>query len=242
MKNTFKNTIQVRPAAERGHANHGWLDSYHTFSFANYYDEKYMGFRSLRVINDDWIAPGKGFGAHPHRDMEIFTYVIEGAVAHKDSMGHESVIKAGDVQKITAGTGIVHSEYNGSQKEKVHLLQIWIVPAKQNLKPFYQEFRLGSVDSKTPVSLIGSPQGGENVMQFNQDVYIYKGALKSGESYQHDLKSGRGVWLQMIKGEVQVNGVNGQKLVEGDGAAVENVNQIAVAVKKDAEFLLMDLA
>ena len=240
MKSTLKNSsVKIRPANERGHANHGWLDSYHTFSFADYHDENHMGFRTLRVINEDRVDPGKGFGSHPHRDMEIFSYVVEGALTHQDSMGNKFTIKPGDVQKITAGTGIVHSEFNGSQKEKVHFLQIWILPARRGLKPSYQEYSFALSDKGIPVSLIGSPQGGKNVIQFNQDVYVYKGALKAGESYRYDLKPGRGVWLQMVKGEVNLND---QKLSSGDGAAIENLQEISITAQKDAEFLLIDMA
>ena len=198
--------IIVRPSQERGHAQHGWLDSYHTFSFADYYDENYMGFRSLRVINEDRIAPGMGFDAHSHRDMEIFSYVVEGAVKHKDSMGHESVIKAGDVQKITAGKGIVHSEFNASDKEAGHFLQIWIVPNKKGLQPSYQELTLSPSDEKTPLLLIGSLQGGANIAQFNQDVFIYRGNLKKGQGVVYAVKPQRGVWLQMVKGKLNLDG------------------------------------
>ncbi len=240
MKNTLKNTsVKVRRAKERGHANHGWLDSYHTFSFAGYYDPNHMGFRSLKVINEDRVGPGKGFGSHPHEDMEIFSYVIEGALTHKDSMGNSSTIKAGDVQKITAGSGIVHSEFNGSTKEKVHFLQIWILPDKKGLKPSYQEYSLALSDPKAPVTLIGSPQGGNNVVQFHQDVYIYKGSLGQAEICRHDIKPGRGLWIQMIKGKVSLDD---NELSAGDGAALENQRTITAKALEDAEFLLMDLA
>ena len=231
--------IIVRRSKERGHADHGWLNSYHTFSFADYHDPAHMQFRSLRVINEDRVAPGMGFGAHPHRDMEIFSYVIEGALAHKDSMGHESIIKAGDVQKITAGTGITHSEYNASKSEQVHFLQIWILPQHKGLKPSYQEYSLALSDQAQDVTLIGSSQGGDHVIQFNQDVYIYKGKLARGKEYCHDLNSGRGAWLQMIKGEVTLNE---EKLTSGDGAAIEHRPTITVQAVHDAEFILMDLA
>lgn len=240
MKNTINNTsIKIRSANERGHANHGWLDSYHTFSFAGYQDPKHMGFRTLRVINEDRVDPGMGFGSHPHHDMEIFSYVVEGALTHQDSMGNKSTIQAGDVQKITAGTGIVHSEFNASKKEKVHFLQIWILPEKSGLKPAYQEFSLALSDQAAAVTLIGSPQGGKNVVQFNQDVYVYKGKLAEGKTCRHDLKPGRGVWLQIIKGKVNVND---QELSDGDGAAVENIQAIIIAAQKDSEFLVMDLS
>ena len=238
-KASSTSNIRIRPAAERGHADHGWLNSYHTFSFAGYQDPAHMGFRALRVINEDRVDPGMGFGAHPHQDMEIFSYVIEGSLTHKDSMGHESTIKAGDVQKITAGTGIIHSEFNGSKKEKVHFLQIWILPEKVGLKPSYQEYSLALSDQAPPVSLIGSPKGGKNVIQFNQDVYIYKGTLTQGKTYSYELKPGRGVWLQVIKGKLTVSE---QELSAGDGAAIENLNEIIITAQNTLEFLLMDLA
>ena len=237
MKNT--SSISIRPAKERGHADHGWLKSYHTFSFADYQDEEYMGFRSLRVINEDRVDPGKGFGAHPHHDMEIFSYVIEGALAHKDSMGHTSTIKAGDVQKITAGAGIVHSEYNASNTEPVHFLQIWILPAQKGLTPSYQEYSPASAQRRTPLTLIGSPQGGKNVIQFHQDIYLYKGQLKEKESQVHAIKNGRGIWLQMIQGKLKLND---QPLSAGDGAAIDGADTITLHSPEDAEFLLMDMA
>ncbi len=239
MKNTFDTrSIKIRRSQERGHANHGWLDSYHTFSFAGYQDKNYMGFRALIVINEDQINPGMGFGPHSHEDMEIFTYVIEGALTHQDNMEHQSTINAGDVQKMTAGTGIVHSEFNASKKEKVHLLQIWILPAQKGLKPSYQEYS-GLSGGTTPLSLIGSPRGGKNIIQFNQDFYVYKGKLTKGEKIRHELKPGRGAWLQIIKGALNVGG---QTLFAGDGAAVENIDEIPINAAKDSEFLLMDLS
>jgi len=237
MKTTIKKpSIKIRGAKERGYADHGWLKSYHSFSFADYHDENHMGFRSLRVINEDRVAPGKGFGAHPHRDMEIFSYIIEGALTHKDSMGNTSTVKAGDVQKITAGTGIEHSEFNASDKEQVHFLQIWILPAQKGLKPSYQDY--SRTDNKTPLALIGSPQGGKNVIQFHQDVYLYKGSLKAKDTQVHAIKTGRGLWLQMIKGTVILND---QALSAGDGAAIEGADAMTVHARQDAEFLLMDM-
>ncbi len=234
----IKESIIVRPSDERGHAQHGWLDSYFTFSFAEYYDPAHMGFRSLRVINEDRVEAGMGFDTHPHRDMEIFTYVIEGALKHKDSMGHESTLKAGQVQKITAGTGIRHSEFNASAKEKVHLLQIWIEPQEKGLKPSYQEYSLALANEKNPLLLMGSPQGGNNVVQFNQDVYVYRGVLKEGKSVPYKINSGRGLWLQIVRGEIKLNG---HTLRDGDGASVENVKEITLNASKNSEFLLFDL-
>lgn len=234
----IKPNIQIRPSQERGHANHGWLDSYFTFSFADYHDPAHMQFRSLRVINEDRIAVGKGFGMHPHRDMEIFTYVIEGQLAHKDSIGHASSLKAGQIQKITAGRGISHSEFNGSADSEVHLLQIWIVPQKRGLTPSYEEYDLAKPDENHPLTLMGSPEGGENIVQFNQDVFVYRCVLKDGQAIKYALKSGRGAWLQMVKGQLTVLGAT---LSAGDGAAIENQEELVFKAEKDTEFLLFDL-
>ncbi len=234
----MQNKITLRPSQKRGYADHGWLKSHFTFSFAEYQDPAYMGFRSLRVINEDYVAPGQGFGTHPHRDMEIFTYVIDGALAHKDSMGHASSLSAGQVQKITAGTGISHSEFNGSDKDPVHLLQIWILPEKRGLVPSYQEYTLAVPDDKNPLLLMGSPSGGKNVVKFNQDVFVYRGILKTDQDVEYSIKLGRGAWVQMIKGRLTVN----DTLVSGgDGAAIENENILSFKAQKDAEFLLFDL-
>lgn len=234
----IKPKIQIRPAQERGHVNHGWLDSYFTFSFADYHDPAHMQFRSLRVINEDRIAAGKGFGMHPHRDMEIFTYIIDGQLAHKDSMGHASSLTAGQIQKITAGSGILHSEFNGSGDREVHLLQIWIVPQKRGLTPSYEEYNLANPDENNPLTLIGSPEGGKNIVKFNQDVFVYRCALKDGQAMNYVLKPGRGAWLQMIKGQLVILDVT---LFAGDGAAIENQNELVFKVEKDTEFLLFDL-
>lgn len=236
--NNANGTIRVRKSNERGHANHGWLDSYHTFSFGEYFDRNHMAFRSLRVINEDWVEGGEGFGRHPHQDMEIFTYIVEGSLKHEDSMGHQSTIKAGDVQKITAGTGIYHSEFNASTTDPVHLLQIWIMPERKGLKPSYQEITLAPA-GKEALTLMGSSQGGANVVQFNQDVYIYRGILSKGKGIDIDIKSGRGVWLQVVKGKVELNG---HLLSDGDAISIENSNKVFIQAKDDAEFLVFDLA
>ncbi len=236
--NNANGVIKVRRSNERGHANHGWLDSYHTFSFGEYFDRNHMAFRSLRVINEDWVEGGEGFGRHPHQDMEIFTYIVEGGLKHEDSMGHQSTIKAGDVQKITAGTGIYHSEFNASAKDQVHLLQIWIMPERKGLKPSYQEFTLAPQGAE-PLTLIGSPQGGNNIVQFNQDVYIYRGILPKGKDIGIDIKPERGVWLQVVKGKVELNG---HLLSNGDAISIENSNKVFIQSKDDAEFLVFDLA
>jgi redox-sensitive bicupin YhaK (pirin superfamily) len=230
--------IQMRPSHERGRANHGWLDSYFSFSFADYYDPAHMGFRSLRVINEDYVEAGQGFGAHPHKDMEILTYVLEGAVAHKDSMGNASVIKAGEVQKMSAGSGIEHSEFNPSKTDKLHLLQIWIIPATKGIEPNYEQYALPKPDEKNPLQLIASPQGGVNVIKYYQDAELYRGLLKKGASTKYVIRRGRGLWLQMIKGQLEAAG---HVLKAGDAVAVENENELLLTSQQDAEFLLFDL-
>lgn len=234
---TTKN-IRLRPSAERGHVNLGWLDTHHTFSFGDYYDPAHMSFRSLRVINEDYVDGGQGFGTHPHKDMEILTYVIEGALAHKDSMGTSATIKAGDVQKMSAGTGVSHSEFNPSPKDKVHLLQIWVLPAQKGITPSYEQFALPKPDDKNPLQLIASPKGGKNIIVFHQDVDLYRGILNKGKEHAFDVRPGRGVWVQMIKGKL---GLNGQTLNKGDGAAVEGLDRLTLKAVEDAEFLLFDL-
>lgn len=232
-------SIQIRRSKERGHANHGWLDSYFSFSFADYYDPKHMHFRSLRVINEDKVAPAMGFGMHPHANMEIFTYIVDGELKHEDSMGHKSVIKAGDVQKISAGTGITHSEFNASKDKPVHLLQIWIMPQVKGVAPSYQEYTLAKPDSKQPLLLIGSPQGGNNVVPFYQDVFIYRGVLSANQDFTHAIKDGRGVWLQLIKGKLSIAD---NVLEAGDAIAVESLSAMTIKALSNAEFLLFDLA
>lgn len=233
-----RQNIIVRPSHERGHADHGWLNSNFTFSFADYFDPSHMGFRSLRVINDDIVAPATGFGMHPHRDMEILTYIIEGSLRHKDSMGHESVIKPGQVQKITAGSGIRHSEFNASDREPVHLLQIWIIPQTKDLTPSYEEHTLPAADPKNPLLLIGSPEGGKNVVKFNQGVRVYRGVLAKGKDVTHAITSGHGLWIQMVKGSVDVEG---HAVKAGDGVSIEGLDAIVLKASQDSEFLMFDL-
>ncbi|MEI6438400.1 MAG: pirin family protein [Candidatus Omnitrophota bacterium] len=232
-------SITIRPARERGHADHGWLDTWHTFSFADYYDHRHMGFRSLRVINDDRVTPGEGFGTHPHQNMEIFTYVVEGALAHKDSMGHASTIKAGEVQKITAGRGITHSEFNASDKQPVHLYQIWIQPDKNGLVPSYKEVALPEPDPEVPLFLIGAPPGKGGLVDFHQDVLIFRGVLTKGQKVPYAIKPGRGLWVQIVKGCVRIGE---HSLRAGDGASLEAAAEIMVMAAEPAEFLLFDLA
>lgn len=230
--------IILRKSEERGHANHGWLDSYHTFSFANYYDPDYMGFGNLRVINEDRVEPKRGFGTHPHRDMEIITYVLEGALEHKDSIGNGSIIRPGDVQKMSAGTGILHSEFNPSESEPVHLLQIWIMPNQRNLPASYEQKNFSDAEKLNHLRLIASPDGRENSVTVYQDVNLYATVLDAGKNVSHELKSGREVWLQVVRGEVQLNDI---MLCAGDGAAIVDETYLKIEAKTASELLLFDL-
>jgi quercetin 2,3-dioxygenase len=231
--------ITVRPGDERGHANHGWLDTHFTFSFADYYDPEHMGFRSLRVINEDIVEPAQGFGTHPHRDMEIITYVLEGALEHKDSLGTTGVIRPGEVQRITAGAGVQHSEFNHSETDSVHLLQIWILPEKKGLKPEYEQKKFDREALKGQLRLIAARDGRDGAVKVHQDVSLYAGALPTGGKVVHSLKPGRHAWLQVARGAVTLNG---QSLRAGDGAAVSDEEHLEIAATKDAEVLLFDLA
>jgi len=232
--------IHVRRSGERGHFNHGWLDTYHTFSFADYYDPMYMGFRALRVINEDRVAPGEGFPTHPHRDMEIITYVLEGALEHRDSMGNGSVIHSGDVQRMTAGTGITHSEYNPSSEEPVHLLQIWLQPDKRGYTPGYEQTILDGRMGKSGLHLIASNQGGEGVVKVNQDVQLFAGFLGPKESLEYRLPRGRHAWLQIVRGVVSLGS---EELRSGDAAGIADEHVLELkAANGGAEFLLFDLA
>lgn len=231
--------ITLRKSEERGHANHGWLDSYHSFSFANYYDPNNMGFRALRVINEDWVQPAKGFGTHPHRDMEIITYVLEGALEHKDSLGTGSIISPGEVQKMSAGTGVTHSEYNPSKTEQVHLLQIWIVPDQKNLPPSYEQKTYPTAEKRNQLRLIASPQGQDGSVTVHQDVNLYASVLDAGEKVVHELSPNRHVWVQVAQGEITVNGLS---LSAGDAAAISEENRVVVMANTASEILLFDLA
>jgi redox-sensitive bicupin YhaK (pirin superfamily) len=231
--------IRVRKAAERGHFDHGWLDTYHTFSFADYYDPAHMGFRSLRVINDDRVAPGQGFGMHGHRDMEIVTYVLEGALEHKDSLGTGSIIRAGELQRMTAGTGVRHSEFNPSDREWVHLYQIWLLPERKGLKPSYEELALPEEEKRGRFRLVASPQGGEGSLTIHQDARLYLASLLPGQAVAHGIERGRAAWLQVLQGRVQLFG---NDLVAGDGAAITDENTVAVQAAVPSEVLLFDLA
>src|SRR5262245_5659987 len=193
--------ITLRKSNNRGHANHGWLDSHHTFSFADYYDPRHMGFRALRVINEDRVAPGAGFPTHPHRDMEIISYVLEGGLEHKDSMGTGSVIRPGDVQRMSAGTGVTHSEYNASKSELVHFLQIWLLPEQRNIKPSYEQKTFSADDKRKKLRLVGSRDGRDGSVTIHQDVDLYATRLEAGEALRHDLKPGRHAWVHVARGQ-----------------------------------------
>jgi len=231
--------MTIRKASERGHADHGWLDSHHTFSFANYYDEKHMGFRGLRVINDDRVAPGQGFGTHPHRDMEIISYVLEGALAHKDSMGTGETIRPGDVQRMSAGTGVLHSEYNASRDDEVHFLQIWIMPGKRNVMPSYEQKTFSDADKRGKLVLVASSDGRDGSVTINADARVYAGIFDKGHTAELAIADGRGAWLHVARGKVRVNG---EELGEGDGMAIENERAIRIEGVDEGEVLAFDLA
>jgi redox-sensitive bicupin YhaK (pirin superfamily) len=231
--------ITIRPSGERGHGDYGWLDTRYTFSFANYFDRKHMGFRDLRVINEDWISAGQGFGAHPHRDMEIITYIVDGELSHRDSTGREATIQRNDVQRMSAGTGVVHSEYNNSAKP-VHLLQIWILPEADGLKAGYEDRAFPREEKLNRLRLIASHDGREDSTKINQDASVYASVLDSGKSLEYDLTSQRHAWLQLISGEIDVNGT---RLSKGDGAAISQEQKLRLknVDGTQAEFLLFDL-
>ena len=231
--------IIVRRAADRGHADHGWLNTYHTFSFADYYDRAHMGFGALRVINEDRVQPGRGFATHAHENMEIITYVLEGALEHKDSMGNGSIIRPGDVQRMSAGTGVTHSEFNQSKAAVVHFLQIWIVPEREGLPPSYEQRAIPPAELQGRLRLIAARDTGEGAVQVHQDVQLYAAVLASGQRVAHALRPGRRAWLQVARGTVTLNG---QPLHESDGAAVTRETSLEIAVPEEAEVLLFDLA
>ena len=230
--------LTVRKAEERGHANHGWLDTWHTFSFADYQDMRHMGFGPLRVINDDTVKPGQGFGTHGHRDMEIITYVLDGALEHKDSMGNGSIIRPGNVQRMSAGTGVRHSEFNPSRNEGVHFLQIWIEPKITGVKPGYEEKQFGPAEKKRQLRLIASRDGREGSVTIHQDAAIYASMLDGKDAVTHRLAQGRRAYVHVARGAVKVNGT---ALKDGDGARVENESSIELKDAREAEVLLFDL-
>jgi len=231
--------ITVRKSEARGHANHGWLDSYHTFSFASYYDPNYMNFRSLRVINEDFVSPGKGFGTHGHSDMEIITYVLEGALEHKDSLGTGAVIKPGEVQRMTAGTGIQHSEFNHSQTDPVHLLQIWLLPDTKGLSPSYEQRDFPLAERRGKLRLVAARDARDGAVKVHQDVDLYAAVLDKGSRVSHALQPNRHAWVQVARGSVLLNGLT---LENGSAAAVSGETEVVIDAAEDAEFLLFDLA
>jgi quercetin 2,3-dioxygenase len=231
--------IAVRKAADRGHAEHGWLDSWHTFSFGDYYDPQHMGFRSLRVINEDRVAAGKGFPTHPHRDMEILTYVLDGALEHKDSMGNGSVMRSGDVQRMTAGTGVAHSEFNGSRDTPVHFLQIWVLPESRNLPPGYEQKNFTRQDRQGKFKVVASREGADGAVLVHQDVKLLAGLFAEGEKSQYTLAPGRSAWLHVARGKLRVNGI---ELSAGDALQVSDEAALEVTGVQDAEALLFDLS
>jgi redox-sensitive bicupin YhaK (pirin superfamily) len=235
---TTTNDVTVRRADERGHADHGWLDTYHTFSFADYYDPAHMGFRTLRVINDDRVAPGMGFGTHPHRDMEIFSYVLEGTIEHKDSLGNGRQLKPGQIQLMSAGRGVTHSEFNPSRNEPLHLLQIWIQPRERGLSPSYTEWFPQPEHADAPKVLVISPDGRDGSATIHQDADIYRIRLNPGQTVTHQLRPGRGAWLQVAEGTLKFNGV---ALTTGDGASTEEPGTLALTATGPTEVLLCDL-
>ncbi len=231
--------MTVRKAQERGHFDHGWLDTWHSFSFADYYDPRFMGFRHLRVINEDRVAPGQGFPTHPHRDMEILTYILEGALEHKDSMGNGSVIRPGDVQRMSAGTGVTHSEFNPSEREPVHLLQIWLLPERNRLPPSYEQKAFPAEALNGKLALVASHAGRDGSVAIHQDVNLYAGRFAAGETASHAVPPGRYVWLQVARGEIEVNG---QALAAGDAAALSEEAKLELKAKSAAEVLVFDLS
>lgn len=229
---------QIRRADDRGHANHGWLDSHHTFSFASYYDPGFMGFGPLRVINEDRVQPGRGFGTHPHRDMEIISYVLEGALEHKDSMGTGSVIRPGDVQLMSAGTGVTHSEFNASKTERVHFLQIWIIPAEQGTEPRYEQRAFSPEERDGRWRLLVSPEPSDDALLVGQDVRLYGAVLGAGATLERTLSPDRYHWLQVARGSVILEG---EPFVAGDGVAMVNEPNLNLEASEDAELLLFDM-
>ena len=230
--------LTVRKAADRGHADHGWLDTHHTFSFANYYDPRHMGFGPLRVINDDTVGPDGGFPSHRHRDMEIISYVLEGALEHKDSMGNGSVIKPGDVQRMSAGTGVTHSEYNASGSEPVHFLQIWIEPERNGLPAGYEQKYFSEADKRGRLRLVASPDGAEGSVRIQQDARMYAGILADGDDVTYAFANGRQGWLHVATGSVELNG---KALAAGDGVAITEEQQLVLRSNARGEVLLFDL-
>jgi|SRR5688500_14282253 len=231
--------ITLRQSKERGHFDHGWLNTFHTFSFDQYYDPRYMGFRTLRVINEDFVAAGRGFPMHAHRDMEIITYILEGALQHEDSMGNGSIIRPGDVQRMTAGTGVRHSEKNALSEDRVHLLQIWILPDTVGLEPGYEQKAFTEDERRGQLRLIASNDGRDGSVTVRQDVSLFASILDAGESVKYDMDQTRYGWIQVARGAVNVNG---QRAGQGDGAIAIGESSLEIVAEEPAEFLLFDLA
>ena len=231
--------IQVRKSAERGHFNFGWLDTYHTFSFADYYDPQYMGFRSLRVINEDIVKPTEGFPTHAHQNMEIITYILEGELEHKDSMGTGSVIKPGEIQRMSAGKGVTHSEYNHSKEKYVHLLQIWILPEKKGVEPSYEQKNFLKALKPNSFSLIASGKEEKGIVRIHQNVDLFTVRLQKNKEITYQLKKNRYAWIQTVDGVLKLNQI---QLEAGDGAAISEETALAFSAKEDSHFLLFDLA
>ena len=231
--------IQIRPSHERGGGDYGWLDTRHTFSFDQYHDPRWMGFRSLRVINEDVVAPGGAFPMHPHRDMEIITYVLEGALAHKDNTGNGAIIHPGDGQRMSAGTGVRHSEANPSPKEAVHLLQIWILPDRKGHVPSYEQKSFAESERRGRLCLIASADGADGSVTLHQDVKLYATLLGVGQQPEHNIAAGRFAWVQIARGALEINGT---KLKQGDGAAIRDEQKLTIKAVEDSEALLFDLA
>jgi redox-sensitive bicupin YhaK (pirin superfamily) len=230
--------LDVRKGSERGHAEHGWLDSFHSFSFADYHDPGHMGFGPLRVINEDRVQPGRGFGAHGHRDMEIISYVLAGGLAHKDSMGNGSTIRPGDVQRMSAGTGVTHSEFNASQDEPVHFLQIWIEPSTRGIRPGYEEKRFDADSKRGRLRLIASPDGADGSVTIHQDARLYAALLDGADTLEHEMPAERRAYVHVIRGDVEVNG---QPLSGGDAIKLTRETRVKLARARNAEVLLFDL-
>lgn len=230
--------IRIRRAEDRGHANHGWLDTYHTFSFADYQDPAHQRFQSLRVMNEDVVAPGQGFGTHPHRDMEIVTYVLEGALEHKDSMGNGEVLRPGEFQRMTAGSGITHSEFNPSSIDPVHLYQIWLFPEERGLEPSYEQKQFAEAERHNRLRLVASRDAAEGSLLIHQDACIFLSTLDEGHSISHTLESERHAWLQVLRGAVSIDG---QSLTTSDGAAISDETVLEITATEPAEIMLFDL-
>jgi redox-sensitive bicupin YhaK (pirin superfamily) len=230
--------ISIRPARQRGHGRHGWLDTRHTFSFNDYYDPRHMGFRVLRVINEDRVQPGHGFGTHGHRDMEILSYVLEGALAHRDSLGNGSVLRPGELQCMTAGTGIRHSEFNPSESEPVHFYQIWLLPDRPGLPPRYDQRTFSEEERRSRLRVVASPDGRDGSLTIHQAAEVFLSSLAAGERVEHEPASKRHAWLQVLRGAVQLNDL---PLAAGDGAAVSDEKSLTVLATEPSEVLLFDL-